>query len=413
MLKPKREWASKRTKAELVQAISDELAAFPGMSPAFSQPISLRVNELISGIKSDVAIKIFGDDMGLLQETAEKIAPILSNVRGSKDIKIEQVSGFSQIEVQMDRELMAKAMINAEDINALIETAVGGKVVTTVFEGQKRFAVLVRFPLKARKDTAALERLLVPSPLGYSVPLGDLAVLREVDVPAQISREDSMRRLIVECNVRGRDMGGFVEEAQQKLADLEKGLPNGYGLRWGGQFENQLRAMKRLKLVVPVSLLLVLVMLACSLGSIKSALLVLVNLPFAVVGGILAIFFLGIHLSVSASIGFIALLGVAVENGLVLVSFFDQLRRRGKNVNDAVLEACRLRARPLLMTSLTTVMGLFPILIATGAGSEIQRPLVAVVFGGLISSLALTLVILPALYCLVESDSPRAADKNG
>ena len=223
-------------------------------------------------------------------------------------------------------------------------------------------------------------------------------------MPAQISREDSGRRLIVECNVRGRDIGSFVQEARQKLKDVEDGLPAGCRLAWGGQFENQQRAMARLKIVVPVALLLVFVMLFSSLNSIKSSILILTNLPFAVVGGIMTIYLLKINLSVAASIGFIALLGVAVENGLVLVSFFDQLRKRGREVHDAVLEACRLRVRPLMMTTLTTLMGLLPMLYATGSGSEIQQPLVAVIFGGLITSLALTLIILPVLYILFNEE---------
>jgi len=407
MLKPKEEWEGGRTKAQLVAAMSEELEAFPGISPAFSQPISLRVNELISGIKSDVAIKIFGDDMDVLRATAEKIAPILSGVRGARDIKIEQVSGSSELVVQMDREAMARHKVNVEDINLLIEGAVGGKVATTVFEGQKRFAVLVRFPLQRRDRQEALERLLVPSPLGHNVPLGEVASIEEAPVPAQVSRENSTRRLIVECNVRERDIGGFVEEARRKLSDIEQGLPQGYLLVWGGQFENQQRAMKRLKLVVPVALLLVFVLLFSSLNSFKSALLVLVNLPFALVGGIVAIYVLDINLSVAASIGFIALLGVAVENGLVLVSFFDQLRAQGKPIREVVVEACRLRVRALTMTTLTTLLGLLPMLYATGSGSEVQKPLVAVVFGGLVTSLALTLIILPVLYGLLNGLAAR------
>jgi cobalt-zinc-cadmium resistance protein CzcA len=404
MFKPDYEKQFGRSKEEMVQAISDELAAFPGIRPAFSQPIALRVNELISGIKSDVAIKIFADDIDVLSETAEKIAPILTGIKGAQDVKIEQLSGFSQIEIQPDREATARHKINIEDINLLVETAIGGKVVTTIFEGQRRFAVQVRFPVEKRADIGAIEQLLVPSPLGYNVPLGQLATVHQVEVPAQISREDSGRRLIVECNVRGRDIGSFVEEARRKLQDVEDALPAGCRLAWGGQFENQQRAMARLKIVVPVALLLIFVMLFGSLNSIKSSLIILTNLPFAVVGGIMAIYLLKIHLSVAASIGFIALLGVAVENGLVLVSFFDQLHQRGRNVYDAVIEACRLRVRPLLMTTMTTLVGLLPMLYAAGSGSEIQQPLVAVIFGGLISSLILTLIILPVLYLLLNHD---------
>jgi len=404
IFKPKYESILGRSKEEIVEAISEELSIFPGIRPTFSQPIALRVNELISGIKSDIAIKIFGDDMDVLVRTAEKIAPILAGIKGSEDIKIEQVSGFSQIEIHADRETMARHMVNIADINLLVEAAVGGKVATTVFEGQRRFDVQVRFPLEHRGDIDVIEQLLVPSPLGYNVPLGELVTIREVEVPAQISRDDSRRRLIVECNVRGRDIGSFVEEAKQKLTNVENSLPDGYRFAWGGQFENQQRAMRRLKMVVPVAIFLIFVMLFSSLNSFKSAILILTNLPFALVGGIMAIYLLKIHLSVAASIGFIALLGVAVENGLVLVSFFDQLRRCGRRVYDAVFEACRLRVRPLIMTTLTTLMGLLPMLYATGSGSEIQQPLVAVIFGGLISSLALTLVILPVLYVLFNAD---------
>ncbi|OHB73572.1 MAG: metal transporter, partial [Planctomycetes bacterium RBG_16_55_9] len=404
MLKPNYESQFGRSSEEIVQEINRELAAFPGIRPAFSQPIALRVNELISGIKSDVAVKIFGDDMEVLRATAEKMAPILSEIEGAGDVKIEQISGFSQIEIQMNRHALARHKINIEDINLLIRTAVGGGIATTVYEGQKRFDVQVRFPLEKRSDIDVIEQMLVQSPSGYNVPLGELVTIEEVKVPAQISREDSTRRLIVECNVRGRDMGSFVAEAKQRLASIENSMPEGYRFTWGGQFENQQRAMARLKMVVPAAILLVFLMLFSSLNSFKSALLILVNLPFALVGGILAIYFLNIHLSVAASVGFIALLGVAVENGLVLVSFFDQLRAQGKKVYDAVIEACRLRVRPLVMTTLTTLAGLVPMLYATGSGSEIQKPLVAVIFGGLISALCLTLVILPVLYIIFNRD---------
>ena len=406
MLKPREEREGTRSKEQLIDAIREELDAIPGIKPGFSQPIALRVNELISGIKSDVAVKIFGQDMNTLRSTAETIAPILTGIRGANDIKIEQVSGFTQIEVQMDREKMARHKVNAADINLLIETAVGGKIATTLYEGQKRFAVLVRFPLDRRRDAAALERLLVPTPTGYNVPLGQLATIKDVDVPAQISREDASRRLLVECNVRNRDIGSFIREARSKVAAIESKLPEGYRIAWGGQFENQQRAMARLRLVVPVALLLIFVMLFSSLGSLKSALLVFVNLPFALVGGVATMYLFKIDLSVPAAVGFIALFGVAVGNGLVLVTFFDQLRAAGKRLREAIFEACRLRVRPLVMTTLVTTLGLLPMLYARGSGSEIQRPLAAVIFGGLITSLALTLIILPVLYALVNGLGP-------
>ena len=351
MLKPKREWTKGLTKATLVREIGLELASIPGLRPAFSQPIALRVNELISGIKSDIAIKVFGDDLDRLRATGEAVAPVLAAIPGAVDVKIEQVSGFSQIEIQHNREAMARHKINAADINLLVETAIGGKEATLAYEGQRQFAVVVRYPEDARRDVAHIQALLVPSPAGYNVPLSELATVCEVQVPAQISREDSMRRLVVECNVRGRDIGSFVAEAQEKLAAIERGLPTGYRLSWGGQFENQQRAMARLMIVVPIAILLIFILLFSSLGAITPALLVMTNLSSAMVGGILALYLFGINLSVSAAIGFIPLFGADVASGLILVSFFEQLRAGGMGVREAVLEACRLRVRPLMMTS--------------------------------------------------------------
>ncbi len=409
MLTPQNRWIVVKSKAELIEHISEELKAFPGIRPAFSQPIALRVNELISGIKSDVAIKIFGDDMTVLVEAAEQIAPALAGVDGARDVAIEQVSGFSQYEVQLDRAAMARHKINAETINELLEAAVGGKVASTLYEDLIPVDIVVRLPESVRATGPDLAELLVASPLGYHVRLGEVARVVQVDAPAQINREDSRRRLLVECNVRGRDMGGFVAEAKEKLAQIERGLPVGYRLVWGGQFENQQRAMRRLTIVVPIALLLIFVMLISALGSFKSASLIMVNLPFAVVGGVAAMYVLGINLSVAATIGFIAVLGVAVEDGLVLVSFCDQLRARGMVTLDAVYEACRLRVRPLVMTTATTLLGLLPMLYATGAGSEIQKPLVTVIFGGMISSLILELIVLPVLYVLAHDDRAPAA----
>jgi len=413
MLTPQDRWTAVKSKAELIEHISEALKAFPGIRPAFSQPIALRVNELISGIKSDVAIKIFGDDMTVLVEAAEQIAPALAGVEGARDVAIEQVSGFSQYEVQLDRAAMARHKINAETINELLEAAVGGKVASTLYDDLIPVDIVVRLPESVRATGPDLAELLVASPLGYHVRLGEVARVAQVDAPAQINREDSRRRLLVECNVRGRDMGGFVAEAKEKLAQIERGLPVGYRLVWGGQFENQQRAMRRLTIVVPIALLLIFVMLISALGSFKSASLIMVNLPFAVVGGVAAMYLLGINLSVAATIGFIAVLGVAVEDGLVLVSFCDQLRARGMVTLDAVYEACRLRVRPLVMTTATTLLGLLPMLYATGAGSEIQKPLVTVIFGGMISSLILELIVLPVLYVLAHEDGPADPRPSG
>lgn len=409
-LKPRSGWSAVESKDELIAGIERELKAFPGIRPAFSQPIALRVNELISGIKSDVAIKIFGDDIPTLVRTAEAMAPILAGIEGAGDVAIEQVSGFAQLNVAPDRSAMARHKISVEAVNEVLEAAVGGRTASTLYDNLVPVDIVVRLGKDgAPAAHADLGRLLVASPLGYNVPLGEVARIEQVDAPAKVTREDSRRRLLVECNVRGRDIGGFVAEARSKLAGIERELPPGYRLVWGGQFENQQRAMRRLSVVVPISLLLIFVMLVSALNSLKSASLIMLNLPFAVIGGAAAMYLLGIHLSVAATIGFIAVLGVAVEDGLVLISFCDQLRREGRTAVDAVFEACRLRIRPLVMTTATTLLGLLPMLYATGAGSELQRPLVAVIFGGLISSLVLELIVLPVLYILAHRDATAAA----
>ncbi len=408
MLHPKSRWNTGRSKAQLVDDIEADLSQIPGLRFAFSQPIALRVNELISGIKSDLAIKIFGPDLDLLMESAGKVAGVVSEVEGARDVVVEQISGFHQIEVVVDRKAIARYRINVADINEIIETAVGGRVATTVVEGQKRFAVLVRYPESARRDLETLRRILVRSPEGTSVPLGQLARIEEVEAPAQITRENNHRRIAVECNIRGRDMGRFVEETREKLQPVVEGLRDGYFLEFGGQFENQQRSMRRLSIVVPISIALIFLMLFSAFGSLRSALLVLSNLPFALVGGVLTIFLLGINLSVSAAIGFIAVFGIAVEDGTVMVSFFNRFRQEGLSPMAAVEKGCHLRFTSVLMTSLTTLLGLTPMFFATGSGSEIQRPLAAVVLGGLASALVLTLLVLPALYSVVEE---RAGEK--
>jgi cobalt-zinc-cadmium resistance protein CzcA len=403
MLHPQGKWGTGRSKRQLVTDIQEELSAIPGIRLSFSQPIALRVNELISGIKSDLAVKVFGPDLEVLRENANRMAAAMSGIDGAEDVKVEQVAGFSQIEITVDRKAIARHKINLADINEIIETAVGGKIASTVVEGQMRFAVLVRFPEVNRSSIEAINRILVPSPGGTNVPLGQLAAINQVEAPAQISREKSMRRVVVESNIRGRDMGGYVAEVQERIRPIVAELPDGYYIEYGGQFENQQRAMRRLSIVVPISILLIFLMLFSTFDSMRSALLVLVNLPFAMIGGILAMLLLGLNLSVPAVIGFIALFGTAVENGTVLVTFFNQLRKQGLSAIEAVKKGCELRFRPLLMTALTTLLGLLPLIYATGSGSEIQRPLATVVLGGLVSSLFLTLIVLPVLYSLAEA----------
>jgi cobalt-zinc-cadmium resistance protein CzcA len=406
MLKPPRTWKSGRSKAEVADAMQRELTQLPGLRYSFSQPIALRVNELISGVKSDLAVKVFGPDLPALKGFADRIGAALMGVRGAADVKVEQVSGMSQYDLVIDREAAARHGIGVGDVNETIETAIAGRVATTLIEGQRRFAVAVRFPEGNRRDIQDIERLLVRAPGGERVPLGELAAVKLVEAPAQVSRENGMRRVVVEANVRGRDLGGFVEDARERLAPIVKELPTGYFVELGGQFENQQRAMRQLAVVVPIALLLVLLLLYLALGTVGDALIVLLNLPFALVGGLVAVVAFRMPLSVSAAVAFIVLLGIAVQNGVVLVAFFGQLRKEGKTVSEAVREGSALRFRPLLMTALTSFIGHLPMLYATGSGADIQRPLAVVVMGGLVTSTALTLLVLPAIYAWKETGRP-------
>ena len=402
MLKPKKEWNTGRNKAQLVEALTAELASIPGLRAAFSQPIALRVNELISGVKSDLAVKIFGPDLTVLKGIADKAAGSLTGIQGARDVKVEQVSGMTEVEVRLDREAMARYKLNVGEVNDLLEAAFAGRTVSTFVEGERRFEVLVRFPEGARKDIPAIEQLLVPTPAGPHVPLAQIASVKLVEGPMQISRENGMRRVVVEANVRGRDLGGFVRDAQTSLASLWKELPEGYFVELGGQFENQQRAMRQLAIVVPIVLLLILFLLYSALGSARNALVVLLNLPFALVGGVVAAVAFRMTLSVSAAVAFIVLLGIAVQNGVVLVAFFTQLRQRGVEVGEAVAEGCRLRFKPLLMTALTAFIGMLPMVYASGSGADIQRPLAVIVMGGIVTSSLLTLLVLPVLYHTLE-----------
>jgi len=403
MLKSPKEWKTGRNKAELIEAIQKDLSAIPGVRFSFSQPIALRVNELISGVKSDLAVKVYGNDLEKLKDYADRIAGKLGAIRGAQDVKVEQVSGMEQIEVVFNRQEMARFGINVADANEVIETAIAGKEATRVVDGQMRIATVVRFPVSASLDIPVIERLTLRGAAGELVPLGRIAKISTVEGPAQITREKSMRRVAAEVNIRGRDLGSFVAEAQQTLADIEKEMPPGYFLEYGGQFENQQRAMRQLSIVVPVALLIILLLLYLALGSIRDSLLVVLNLPFALVGGIVAIKVFGMPLSVSASVAFIILLGIAVQNGVVLVAFFRQLRAEGKSVDETVHNGCNVRFRPLLMTALTSFIGHLPMLYATGSGADIQRPLAVVVMGGLITSTLLTLLVLPTIYGWFES----------
>ncbi|HQO90777.1 MAG TPA: CusA/CzcA family heavy metal efflux RND transporter, partial [bacterium] len=342
MLKPKKLWSSK-TKQELTEEIAKELGKVPGIRLSFSQPIALRVNELISGIKSDVAVKIFGEDMTVLKTAADKIAAKMNEIKGATDVKVEQISGMEQLDIVIDRERAARFGLNVADINDAIEIAVKGKVATTFFEGEKRFSVAVRYPEIYRNEIEAVKRLLIRTPDGSSVQLEQVAQIKNVEAPNQISRENGMRRVVTECNVRSRDLGGFIKELKEAAGSVEKELPSGYFLTFGGQFENQERAMNQLMIVVPIAITLIILLLFMALRSVMSALLVLLNLPFALVGGIIAIAVFRMPLSVSAAVAFIVLLGIAVQNGVVLLSFYGELKNKMENINDIVLTGCSLR----------------------------------------------------------------------
>jgi cobalt-zinc-cadmium resistance protein CzcA len=401
MLAPRKTFGGRRSRSELAEAMQQDLARIPGLRFSFSQPIALRVNELISGVKSDLAVKVFGSDLTLLKGLADRIAAAVGGVRGATDVKVEQVSGLDQYDVVIDREAAARHGISVGDVNDTIESAIAGKEATTLIEDQRRFAVVVRFPAESRSDLDGVRRLLVSAPGGERVPLAQLARVERVEAPAQVSRENGIRRVVVEANIRGRDLGGFVAEVQERLRPFVRELPAGTFIEVGGQFENQQRAMRTLGIVVPVALTLILLLLYMALGSLADSLLVLLNLPFALVGGVVAVVLFGMPVSVSAAVAFIVLLGIAVQNGVVLVAFLRQLRDQGRTVEEAVREGCNLRFRPLLMTALTSFIGHLPMLYAQGSGADIQRPLAVVVMGGLVTSTVLTLLVVPTLYLML------------
>jgi cobalt-zinc-cadmium resistance protein CzcA len=403
MLKPRKHWRTGRDKQELIEAINGELSAIPGLRLSFSQPIALRVNELISGVKSDLAVKIFGPDLDLLKEYADAAAAIMNDVPGARDVKVEQISGMTEETVELDRAAMARYGLNTSEVNDLLETGIAGREVSTFIEGQQRFPISVRFEEEARREVLALQGLLISAPGGERVPLAQISRIVQRDGPAQVSRESGMRRVVVEANVRGRDLGGFVSQVQQEMQKVQASLPPGYFVRYGGQFENQQRAMRQLAIVVPIVLLLIALLLYSALGSVRNSALVILNLPFALVGGLIAAVAFRMHLSVSAAVAFIVLLGIAVQNGVVLLAFFKQLKEKGRDAHDTVIEGCRLRFKPLFMTALVSFIGHLPMLYATGSGADIQKPLAVVVMGGLVTSTLLTLIVLPVVYYWLET----------
>ncbi|HEX9902660.1 MAG TPA: CusA/CzcA family heavy metal efflux RND transporter, partial [Acidobacteriota bacterium] len=397
VLRPRREWISARNREELAEKMRDSLADVPGLVASFSQPIQCRIDELVAGTRAQLIAKLYGEDLAMLKDKAAEVAAVLSSIPGATDIVLERTSGQPYLTVKASRERMARFGLNVDDILETLETAVAGKPATKVFEGSRAFDVVVRFPEERRDSPEAIGRILVSTASGLRVPLDQVAQVDLEEGPVQISREDGQRRIGIELNVQGRDIGRFVQEAGRRIA-AEVHLPIGTTLRWGGQFENQQRAMRTLMLLVPLVVLLILALLAFTFDSLRLASLVILNLPFALIGGVFALFLSGQYLSVPASIGFIVLFGVAVLNGLVLVSYINQLVRDGMDPQEAVLAGGLRRLRPVLMTATITIFSLIPLLFASGPGSEIQKPLATVVIGGIITSTLLTLLVLPVLY---------------
>ncbi|WP_034294236.1 CusA/CzcA family heavy metal efflux RND transporter [Herbaspirillum sp. RV1423] len=410
MLKPLDQWPEpKKTQAELMEAIQETVAKIPGNSYEFSQPIQLRFNELISGVRSDVAVKIFGDDMTVLNDNAAKISSVLEKIPGATEVKIEQTTGLPMLTVNINREKAARYGLNIADVQDTLATAIGGKEAGALFQGDRRFDIIVRLPEQTRNDIEAMKRLPIALPLAANatktsyIPLSEIAEMDIAPGPNQVSRENGKRRIVVSANVRGRDLGSFVADAEQQIQQQVR-IPAGYWTTWGGQFENLQSAARRLQIVVPVALLLVFVLLFAMFNNVKDGLLVFTGIPFALTGGILALSLRGIPMSISAAVGFIALSGVAVLNGLVMIAFIRGLREEGRTLGEAIHEGAMTRLRPVLMTALVASLGFVPMALATGTGAEVQRPLATVVIGGILSSTILTLLVLPLLYKMAHAN---------
>ena len=396
-LRDRSTWTTATTQAGLTDAIRNKLAEIPGLSVLMSQPIQERVDELISGIRTECAVKLFGDDLDVLAEKADEIAALMGQIKGVKDVKVEQVAGQPYLTVEIDRQKIARYGINVADVQEIVTTAIGGKPATHVYEGERRFQLTVRFPEAQRNSVGTIGDIRVKSASGALIPMSELATIDMREGPLRISREQVRRRIYIGFNVVGRDIGGVVDEGRRTLAARLQ-LPEGYTIAWGGAFENMERANARLLIVVPITLGLVFFLLFWAFHSLRYATLIILNLPFALIGGFISLWLSGQYLSVPASIGFIELFGLAVGNGIVLVSYINQLRHEGQATDDAIITGCILRLRPVVMTMMTTLLGLLPLALAQGIGAEVQRPLATVVIGGLFSSTALTLVVLPALY---------------
>jgi len=397
LFKPRSEWKTAKNQKDLESVVREHLGRVPGVLMNFTQPIDMTIDELLEGVRAELAIKLFGDDLDLLKLKADEIASVVAQVRGAADVQPDQVSGTPQLLIRVDRRAIARYGINVSDVQSVIYAAVGGEKAGQIFEGIRRFDILVRYRPEYRRTLDDIGQILVRAPGNIKVPLSELASIKEIIGPRQITRQDNQRFITVQCNVVDRDIGTFVEEAQAAI-DENIELPPGYRVVWGGQYKLQQEANKRLAVVIPITLLLILLMLYSSFNSLKNSILILLNIPLALVGGAVGLWITGQNLSVPATVGFIALFGIALENGMVLVSYLNQLLREGVSIDQAAVRGACLRMRPVLMTAATTALGLIPLLFSSGTGSEVQRPLATVVVGGLVTSTFLTLLVIPSLY---------------
>ena len=409
-LEQKKNWPRGWTQDDIADAIREKLKFLPGVEVSISQPIAARVDEMVSGVRSQVAIKVFGDDLGQLRQAGDAIAKVLGSMPGTTDLRVERVTGQNYLTVRIDRDAISRYGINVEDVNDLIETAVQGRVTSTVYEGERRYDLFVRYPESYRNSVEAVSNLLLRSPGGALVALKDVAEIQLIDGPPQIAREDGKRRLVIGANVQGRDLGGYVAQAQSRIASELK-LPEGYFLEWGGQFENMERAIKRLSLIVPITIAAIFFLLFVLFDSARIAAMIITVLPLAAIGGIFGLMLGREYLSVPAAVGFINLWGIAVLNGVVLVSQFRELQLKGQRTQQAIREGCEHRFRPVMMTATVAMLALIPMLFSSGPGSEVTRPLAVVVIGGLITSTSLTLLVLPVLYSIFgRTGGHEAAD---
>lgn len=407
-LKPQKEWTSAKSLDALYKLMQESFEGFPGVQFNFTQPIAAAVDELLTGTKAELAVKIFGQDMEVLKAKATEVERVLSGMKGAADIQMDQITGTPQLRIQVKRDAIARYGINVEDVQEVVRVTIGGEAAGQIFEDVKRFDILVRYSEDDRTKTEDIKRILIPAPSGVKVPLGDLAAVEEIVGPRQITREAAGRFITVQCNVRGRDMGSFVREGEA-LIQKNVTFPPGYYVKWGGQFELQQEANKRLAIVIPLTLFIVFLMLFSNFDSLKNTFLIILNIPLALVGGVIALWLTDQNLSVPTSVGFIALFGIALENGMVLVTYLNQLVKDGTPIDEASVKGACLRVRPILMTALTTALGLLPLLFSEGTGSEVQRPLATVVIGGLVTSTILTLLVLPAFYKWFCDRSARGA----